>query len=299
MKHLIESLALCAALLVGNIVAHADETAGAAATPAATPAPAADTAPAADIADAAPAAKDDDKPMVHIEIDANDGEKQGTVEHVVSKGVAHFLETHVLTRDDLSDEDRKEVEEAIAELRGEVTKEATAAGHEIRDEVRREVHEAIKDSVKDHTRSLVRGAHDSPDDDGFGAFQAIVAITAIIFTLGMPILIVSLILFFGYRRRRLAHDTINKFLSSGKEIPPEVMQNLFKDAGTATTTPRNNLYKGTINTSLGLGMVIGFNAIDVEFLAAIGFIFLLVGLAQLLIWKLEQGKKSEGDSTQG
>ena len=126
--------------------------------------------------------------------------------------------------------------------------------------------------------------------------QMIVAALAIVFSLGMPIIIVAIVLYFMYRRRRLAHDTINQYLASGKEIPPEIMQNLFKDAA-AATTPKTNLHKGTINTSIGLGMVIGFNAIDADFLAAIGFIFLLVGLAQLLIWKLEQGKN--GDKTQG
>jgi len=292
MKHVIESLALCAALMAGNIAAHAEETTSAAATATVTPTPAADTA------DNAPAAKEDDKAMLHIEIDAHDGEKQSAVETVVGKGVAHFLESHVLTRDDLSDEDRKEVEEAIAELRGEAKKDTAAAVHEGREEVRREVHDAVKDAVKGHTRAIGIG-HRSADDDSFGAFQAIVAIVAIIFTLGMPILIVSLILFFGYRKRRLAHDTINKFLSSGKDIPPEIMQNLFKESGAAAATPRSSLQKGTLNTSIGLGMVIGFSIIDVDFLAAIGFIFLLVGLAQLLIWKLEQGKKGEGDSTQG
>ena len=77
------------------------------------------------------------------------------------------------------------------------------------------------------------------------------------------------------------------------------MQNLFQGAAPVAATPRTNMQKGTINASIGLGMVIAFNAIDADFLAAIGFIFLLVGIAQLLIWKLEQGKKNGGDSTQG
>jgi hypothetical protein len=95
-----------------------------------------------------------------------------------------------------------------------------------------------------------------------------------------------------YRRRRLAHDTINQYLASGKEIPPEVMQNLFKDAGSATT-PKSNLHKGVVMTALGLGIIICFYAAGIEFFAAFGFIFLFIGLAQLLIWKIEQGKKGE------
>ena len=291
MKHLIESLALCAALLVGNVAVHAQETTAAAATP---DTPAAPAAPAAEedkglhLNINIDTTKSDDgkgKALISIDADSDADEDEGPVGRVIKKGVAEILEEHVLTRDDIDDEDREEIKQAIAELRNEPGK--TTDG------------DTDSAGEKKHKRRAIvlNPKHDSADDDSFGAPQAIVAIVAIVFTLGMPILIVSLILFFGYRKRRLAHDTINKFLSSGKDIPPEIMQNLFKEAGTAATTPRNNLQKGTINTSIGLGMVIGFSIIDADFLAAIGFIFLLVGLAQLLISKLEQGKN--GDKPQG
>ena len=296
MKYLIEATVLSAVLLVGNVAARADEAADTAVTPAAPSAP------------AAPVADEDNG--VHVKIDLDTGgsdatgdkslididadEDGGPVGRVIRKGVAGFLEEHVLTRDDLDESDRKEVQDAIAELRGEMKD----AGREIADTGKEIDHEVGKSVAKKHHVFLNKAtAHDSADDDGFGAFQAIVAITAIIFTLGMPIIIVAAVLYFAYRRRRLAHDTINQFLASGKEIPPEIMQNLFKDAGTTAATPKNNLHRGTVNAGIGIGMVIGFNAIDAHFLAAIGFVFLLVGLAQLLIWKLEKGKN--GDKPQG
>jgi len=299
MKHLIESTILCAALLAGNIAAVAQETADAAATAAAPSAPAAPAAPAADEdkglhvnIDVNTDASDDadDGARFAIDADMDAGEDDGPVGRAIKKGVAEMLEDHVLTDADLDEEEREEVREAIAELRGEVNEELKDAEKEISEELA---------SGKKKSAVVIKHpmSHKSDDDDGFGAFQAVVAIVAIVFTLGMPIIIVSLILFFGYRKRRLAHDTINGYLASGKEIPPEVMQNLFRDAGTATAAPRTSLHKGTINASIGLGMVVGFGAIDADFLAAIGFIFLLVGLAQLLIWKLEQGKN--GDKAQG
>ncbi len=296
MKFPIESIILCAALLVaGNVATRAEEPVDAASTPAAPSAPAA-------------AAADEEKGL-HINIDLNsddaadvgedtllavdteaDADKdEGPVGRVIRKGVAEILEEHVLTKEDLDEEDREEIREAIAELRGEVDGELEEAGNEIEKEV---------GAIKKKRAVIINGPKGSmsADDDGFGIMQALVAALAIIFSLGMPIIIVGIVLYFGYRKRRLAHDTINQYLASGKEIPPEVMQNLFKDAAVATT-PRTNLNKGTINASIGLGMIIGFSAIDGDFLAAIGFIFLLVGLAQLLIWKLEQGKN--GDKTQG
>ena len=284
MKYLIEATVLCAALLAGNVAARADEAADTAVTPAAPSAPA---APVADTdkgvhvkIDLDAAGSDDKGDNAQIAIDTD--EDGGPVGLVIRKGVAGFLEEHVLTRDDLDASDRREVADAIAELRGEKKE----ADKEIDSEV------GTSAAKKHHVFVNRPTAHDSDHDDGFGALQAIVAIIAIIFTLGMPIIIVAAVLYFAYRRRRLAHDTINQFLSSGKEIPPEIMQNLFKEAGTAAT-PKNNLHRGTVNASIGLGMVIGFSIIDAEFLAAIGFIFLLVGLAQLLIWKLEQGKNGD------
>lgn len=278
---------------------------------AATPAAAAPEAPAAEApaaeaqpteapaATAAAPADDADKGKVSVDIDIDTDEDDGAdvVGRALGTGLAAILEEHVLTHDELSEEDREEVREAIAELRGEIQTETKAATREAVKEIGKagkEIDREIKDAVKEKRRVVMH----SSDDDGFGFLQAIVAIVAIVFTLGMPIIIVSLIMYSSYRRRRLAHETITQYVSSGKEIPPEIMQNLFKDAG-AAQTPRTNLHKGSVNTGIGLGMVVGFSIIDVEFLAAIGFIFLLVGLAQLLIWKLEQGKKNGGDATQG
>ncbi len=281
MKLFIESIILCAALLLGQAAA---QTAVAPAAPVAPSAPAADENKDLHIKIDLKATESDDtgdSALISIDTEVDADENDGPVGRAVRKGVAEMLEEHLLDRESLSDEDRAEVREAIAELRSE-TGESKDAGT----------------TSKDQGRSIIIGAGDhSNDEDDFGAFEAAAAITAITFGLGMPIFIVAMILYFAYRRRRLAHDTINQYLSSGKEIPPEIMQNLFKDAAGKPATPRTNLHKGAINASLGLGMVIGFNAIDVEFLAAIGFIFLLVGLAQMLIWKLEYGK--EGDKAQG
>ncbi|OGT81700.1 MAG: hypothetical protein A3H91_10530 [Gammaproteobacteria bacterium RIFCSPLOWO2_02_FULL_61_13] len=301
MKHLIESTILCAALLVGNIAACAEETVDAASTPAAPSAPA---APAADEdkgvhikidVNATESGDAEDSAQFSIDADMDADEDDGPVGQVIKKGVAEILENHVLTQEDLSEEEREEVREAISELRGEVQ----AATDKATREIEKEIDRGVKDAVKKKRHVVINGDGDSDDD--IPSWVGFVAALAVVFTLGMPIIVVGLILYFGYRKRRLAHDTINGFLASGKEIPPEIMHNLFQDAGRSiqAQAPRTNMHKGTLNASLGLGMVIGFSIIDADFLAAIGFIFLLVGLAQLLIWKLEQGKKSEGDSTQG
>jgi hypothetical protein len=300
MKEHIAILILGLALSGAATVTAAQERSAAAAetaAPASAPAPEPPAPEAVDEAESGAA--------VRIRVDTDDAKDVGAVGRALATGLAAILEEHVLTRDDLSEEDREEVREAIAELRGEIQREAREAGREIRAELRGEVqnelHGASREiaaAMKEKTRPRVIIDGDGDDGEDVPWWVGIVASLAIVFTLGLPIIIVALILYFAYRRRRLAHETINRYLASGKDVPPEVMQNLFKDAGTAASTPKSNLHKGTVNTGLGLGIIICFYAVGIEFLAAIGFIFLFVGLAQLLIWKLEQGKKGEGEQPQ-
>ncbi|MBI1731657.1 MAG: hypothetical protein HYR49_02670 [Gammaproteobacteria bacterium] len=305
MKHLLSSMILASALLTGFMPAWSQE--------------ATETAPTATEPDAAPPDAGADKGMsVNIGVDLDkDGENDksarisietegigdeddGPVARVVRNGVARILEKHVLTDEDLTEEERREVREAIAELRGDLQRETHDAAKEI-DAATKEIDEAVKEKkhaiVLHDRKSRAKNDDDDSSMHNVPSWVGFVAVIAVILTLGLPIIVVALILYFSYRKRRLAHDTINGYLASGKEIPPEIMHNLFQEAGTSVQAPRTNFHKGTINTGIGLGMIVGFSVIDVEFLAAIGFIFLLIGLAQLLIWKLEQGKK--GDQAQG
>lgn len=294
----IQALILALALFCAGAPVLAQDDAAAAAAPAATESAAA-TQPVAEAA--AEKEKDKGRALVNIEIGTDDEEVEedaSKLGQVLGTGLAAILENHVLTREDLSDADREEVREAIAELRGEIQTETRAVAQEVVSEVRTEVQNEIRAAGKSKGKPRVVVEADSDGDDVPG-WVGLVAFVAVILTLGLPIIVVGLILYFGYRKRRLAHETINKFLASGKEIPPEIMHNLFQEAGTSVQAPRTSMHKGTINTGIGLGMIVAFSSIGVEFLAAIGFIFLLVGLAQLLIWKLEQGKKREDELPQG
>lgn len=298
----IHALILALALFGAGAIAHAQDSADAEAAPA----PAAETTAAGSAAEPSGAAaaaepeKDSNRALVNIEIGTNDEdveENASKLGQALGTGLAAILEEHVLTRSDLSEADREEVREAITELRGEIQNETRAAAREVTAEVRTEVQNELREAGKTKGKPRVVVAADDGDD--IPGWVGFVAFIAVLLTLGLPIIVVGLILYFGYRKRRLAHETINKFLASGKEIPPEIMNNLFHEAGTSVQAPRTSMHKGTINTGIGLGMIIAFSSIDADFLAAIGFIFLLVGLAQLLIWKLEQGKKTGGDVTQG
>ncbi len=109
-----------------------------------------------------------------------------------------------------------------------------------------------------------------------------IALTAILFTFGTPIMIIAAVLYSSYRKKRLMHETIDQYVTSGKDIPDEVLKGLQKEV-----TPKNNLHRGLVMSGVGLGIFACFAVIGSLEAAAIGLIPLFIGLAQLLIWKLE------------
>jgi cadmium resistance protein CadD (predicted permease) len=110
----------------------------------------------------------------------------------------------------------------------------------------------------------------------------LIGITAITLIFGSPLLIVAAVLYANYRKKRLVHDTINQYVSSGKDVPAEVMSSL-----QAEVTPKSSLRKGLVLTGAGLGIIACFVVMGETEAAALGLIPLFIGLAQLLIWKLE------------
>lgn len=110
-----------------------------------------------------------------------------------------------------------------------------------------------------------------------------VASLAILFIFGTPIMLVAAVLYANYRKRRLMHNTIDQYVTSGRDIPPEVLESLHQQV-----TPGNNLSRGLVMTGAGLGVIACFLVMGTKEAAALGLIPLFIGLAQLLIWKLEK-----------
>ena len=114
----------------------------------------------------------------------------------------------------------------------------------------------------------------------------LVGAIAIIVIFGMPVMIVAAVMYASYRKKRLVHDTINQYLASGKDIPPEIMEGLHRET---TGTPKSNLHKGLVLMGVGLGIVASFALMGEQEAAFIGLIPLFIGAAQLLIWMIEKG----------
>lgn len=176
-----------------------------------------------------------------------------------------------------NEEAKKRIRTKVLEI---VETALDSADVEISKEMEKEIEEEIEDEIDGGEDGLVVDMGHF-DDTALGGMM--VAALAIIVIFGTPMMIVAAVLYAGYRKRRLVHDTINQYLATGKEVPPEIIKHL-----QAPETPKNYLQKGLVWTGVGLGIILCFIVLGETEGAAIGFIPLFIGLAQLLIWKMEQ-----------
>jgi|SRR4051794_14205798 hypothetical protein len=106
---------------------------------------------------------------------------------------------------------------------------------------------------------------------------ATIALTAMVASFGLPLLIVALVLFYRHRRQRMIHDTITRLAEKGLPVPPELVE------------PRGNaqagLRAGLVLVALGIALAIVFWGRGPGW--TIGLIPGLMGAALLLAWKIE------------
>jgi len=162
-----------------------------------------------------------------------------------------------------------------------------SAGDEITEEQKREILEELEAEFDGSTSRRPKAGLtiDIRDDGGSdeSALEMLVPILAITLTFGTPILVVIAVLYAGYRKRRLLKETISEYLASGRDVPPEILENLQGGA-----RPKNYLQKGLVMAGAGIGIISSFAMIGSTSAAALGLIPLFIGLAQLLIWKMER-----------
>jgi hypothetical protein len=107
---------------------------------------------------------------------------------------------------------------------------------------------------------------------------------------GAPVLIVALIMYFGFSKNRALHRTVRIMAEKGQPIPAALLA-----PPTPAIRQRSDMRRGIVLVMVGLGLMICFGAWnDWEGGAwAIGVIPFVIGLGYLLVWKLERGGKNE------
>jgi hypothetical protein len=155
------------------------------------------------------------------------------------------------------------------------------------------IHQKIDKKFKGHHGIVIDG-----DEKDIGDIKSddipdiAVPIVAIVFMaiFGAPVLIVALIMYFGFSRNRAMHRTIRMLAEKGQPIPATLLA-----PPAPAIRARSDLRRGIVLVMVGVGLMVCFGAWnDWEGGAwAIGVIPFVIGLGYLLVWKLEGEKKNE------
>lgn len=166
-----------------------------------------------------------------------------------------------------------DLEAALADLPEEVRKDVDTGDIE---ELRAAISElrALRDTREE--RFVV---HEQADDN---VVESLAGVLAILLIFGGPVLIVAIVSYNNRRKRQMVHETIDRVIAQGKDVPVELLDALDK--------PRNGktaLARGSVNIAIGVALGAMLFALAGPDVATIGLIPLCIGLAQLLVWKLE------------
>lgn len=143
-------------------------------------------------------------------------------------------------------------------------------------------YESPGDSRKEEHHSGLQWVGFKFDDQ---ASDTLIAVTAIIFVFGLPLLIVFIVFFFRYKNRKAKYRLVEQALASGQQLP----ENFFKEAGNSDIRS-----KGINNIFVGIGLFIFLWAITEEFsLGCIGLLIMFTGFGQLVIYYSTQKNKED------
>ena len=141
-----------------------------------------------------------------------------------------------------------------------------------------------KDKIQSALNEIEEGIEIDIASNSRGFFDAIVAIVAISFTLGLPIIVIAIILYYKHRKRRQRDALIEKFINSGKDVPAELLASweLHLDE------PNKILHQGIKLVAISLGLYLFLHFFIGADIALIATVPLFLGIARLIIWKISQ-----------
>jgi Domain of unknown function (DUF6249) len=170
-------------------------------------------------------------------------------------------------------------------------KPTTTASASSSDDLATKIRQRIDQKLKKHKVTTADREADNEDlaEVGDVGERMAVPIVAIVFVtlFGAPVLIVAVIMYFGFSKNRMMHRTIRMMVEKGQPVPPELLAPL-----PSAPPQRSDMRRGVILVMVGLGLMLFLGAAnDWEGGAwAVGLIPLLIGVGYLLVWKLERKK---------
>ncbi len=171
------------------------------------------------------------------------------------------------------------------------------------DEIRRAIDE-LRDSIH----------HEMPSDFGdvTNDPNIIIPVVAMLLLFGGPILLLIVLAVLHYRAKARRQQNINmnidKLLAEGKDIPLEMLlgeevavmkPRIPVRPGVVLASPRDDstMQKGVRNIGLGAGWLIFLTIMFGINIGSFGFIFIGLGISQLVIWKLSSPSASTNTGT--
>ncbi|MBN1379358.1 MAG: hypothetical protein JXA04_08985 [Gammaproteobacteria bacterium] len=150
-------------------------------------------------------------------------------------------------------------------------------------------HAGWSDEHKAKIKRDMHAFHQFAPDDWSGAEDVIVPLAGILFAAVVcliPVFIVALVLIFKHRRRRQHLELISKFVENGQEVPRELLIDDV-DADVSGDNANVNMRRGIALMGIGVGLLIALGILVGWNVGALGFIPFFIGLARVIIWKLD------------
>ncbi len=158
----------------------------------------------------------------------------------------------------------------------------------------------VRDDIHHVMEDVQANFHRDHDFDGFDMNpELIIPIVAMSLLFGGPVLLLIILAFLHYRakvsRQQNINANIDKLLAAGRDIPIELL--LGEDASAVKHSPTGqitnvyhgadkNMQKGVRNIGLGTGVLVFLTIVFGIDVGAFGFIFIGLGISQVVIWKL-------------
>lgn len=117
----------------------------------------------------------------------------------------------------------------------------------------------------------------------------------------LPIFIVGIVLYFKQRQRDALYETVKHFADRGMPVPRELLDPPQPPGQNTLGTPR---FRALTLIGVGIGLILMFWSLNLQFLIGIGGLVICIGLAQLFALKLDardeaqQQRRSAGGTEQ-
>jgi len=106
--------------------------------------------------------------------------------------------------------------------------------------------------------------------------------TAIILSLGLPVIILVLVLVYRNKKRKQKMELISSYLEAGQTVPEHVMAEFASDAN------NNSLFRGGVTfTIVGIAIAIFLGVAEDWQAATLGLIPIAIGVSRLISWKFD------------